>query len=41
MGELSLNPKFVKRKGQSNAEAFFEYEKDNVALLHVYLNDLR
>ena len=41
LGELTPAPKFLKRKGQSNLEAYLEYERDNLLLLNVYMNDLR
>jgi len=41
VGELSPVPKFSKRKGQSESEAFMEYEAANLDLLQMYLLDLR
>lgn len=41
LGELSPTPKFLKRKGQSDAEAYAEYEGASLDLFEVHLNDLR
>jgi hypothetical protein len=41
VGELSPVPKFSKRKGQSDSEAFMEYETANLDLLQMHLLDLR
>ena len=41
LGELSPAPKFLKRKNQSDAEAYKEYEVANVDVLRVHLLDLR
>jgi hypothetical protein len=41
LGELSLPPKFLKKKGQTESEAFVDYEADNLWLMDVHLTDLR
>jgi len=41
VGELSPVPKFSKRKGQSESEAFMEYEAANLDLLQMHFLDLR
>lgn len=39
--ELSNTPRFLKRKGQSEAEAYAEYEAANLDLLQMHFLDLR
>jgi len=41
VGELSPVPKFAKRKGQSDSDAFMEYEAANLDLLQIHFLDLR
>lgn len=41
IGQFSTHPKLLGKKGQREWELFLEYEKENLRLAHIHLNDLK